>query len=121
MDENSPPKRMQAAPWQLVLSDFGFLTMNAGLIPFMLLPFRNISWDVRPRDVFNQVVLLVVSLVLTALCLAGFVIGFPAPWVASIAVIVYVKTCDYLQGPPTRTSDAGVEIPAGTENEAWFW
>lgn len=118
------PPYFRFAPWRLVAKDFVFSLRNVLLIPFIFLPLHvrtePQNGGIRWSGVVAQVVMFLISIVLTVGLCVSFVTGFPPPLLVIAATIVFAVTASRLQGAELRKS-VGFPPPKGHWNEEWLW
>lgn len=110
-DDN--PIYLRQPPWKLILHDAHLIIKQSRLLLVVFTPFPKIGTDITWLGLFKQILLTVVSLVITAVSIASWVVGFPPPILTNLATFLVIQLSNKLQGIGILQSYGGK--PSGAE------
>ncbi|WVW85150.1 hypothetical protein I302_107188 [Kwoniella bestiolae CBS 10118] len=105
-------------PLTMLWKDFWILVRNFPTIGLILWPIPKPAVDITFNGIFLQIFLVIVSILLTVLCLVSFFVGIPSPVIASLALATWLYGYNFILGKNRITYQ---NIPGEDKDDKEVW
>lgn len=108
----------RSSPWRLLFRDFRWVFAHLYLTPWMFLPASYTKSKFHPIAFIGQILMIIISLVITAGLVSGAVVSMP-PFILAVAVLLlFLWIAEKAQGGITRVVTSTEAV--GVDKEVWF-